>query len=67
MKGRYGLTKNELLDQLATHGVTTATLASVLNVREHVVWRWMIGISSVPERYEVKMIEFFHRLNFKKL
>ena len=65
MKGHYGLTKRELLDQLAEHGVTLSTVASILDLREHVLWRWFHSNVSIPQKYEAKIITLLHYLNLK--
>lgn len=66
MKGHYGQTKRELLDQLAGHGVTLSTLASILGVKEHTLWRWFYSNASIPQKYEAKTITLLHYLSLKK-
>ena len=56
----------ELIDQLAEHGVTASTLASILKVKEHTLWRWLNGNAIIPRKYEVKMITLLHHLSLKK-
>ena len=65
VKGHFGLTKRELLDQLAEHGVTLSTLASILDLRQHSLWRWFHSNTSIPLKYEAKIITLLHHLNSK--
>jgi succinate dehydrogenase flavin-adding protein (antitoxin of CptAB toxin-antitoxin module) len=66
VKGHYGLTKRELLDQLAEVDVTLSTLASILDLREHVLWRWFYSNAAIPQKYESKIITLLHYLSLKK-
>jgi len=54
--------QRELFADLELYDLTDGTIAFILGVREHQIWKWATGQTPIPPKHRKKLVKFIQQM-----